>query len=254
MRGNPVIHSFFMEQDRISNGSGCRVRRSRAGPRKRTWRSTWGTITTSSQFYDLRGFCPYPFANGEMAKQEHSNGQGTVPCDVSSRRTNRLASETAILEIMPFLPSTNGAERGFRTGDHWHGSAFCQSSPMDNRAPRPEPRTKRRNWSGCFAMPIRGRQTARREITPGRVAAESPCALFASSREILPTCSNRRRMLLDSANTNSGLAKEPSATADSAHFPSRPESTSISDKHGRVSDYRHVRSASRALKILEGGT
>jgi len=34
-------------------------------------------------------------------------------------------------------------------------------------------------------------------------------------------------MLHASANTHSGAAREPSANVDSAHFPSRPESTRI---------------------------
>ena len=47
----------------------------------------------------------------------------------------------------------------------------------------------------------------------------------AWGRGISPDCSRWHSMLNVSANTNSGAAREPSASVDSAHFSSRPEST-----------------------------
>ena len=49
---------------------------------------------------------------------------------------------------------------------------------------------------------------------------QSFCALLASSREMSPVRSNRRKMLVASAKASCGPAKALSATADSAHVPS----------------------------------
>ena len=82
----------------------------------------------------------------------------------------------------------------------------------------------------------------------------SPWAVVASMRDICSARSNRRSMLLASAKTNSGPAKPPSASSDSAHLPSVPGVDQCRYEHRCVDDSRHVRSASRARRILDGGT
>ena len=154
---------------------------------------------------------------------------------------------------MSFLPSTNGAERGSHTGDHWRDSAFCQSSPGDNRAPRPAPRTKRRNWSGCSAMPIRGRQTARRETTPGQAAADPRvrcwpqagrfCRLVPAAQDVARFGQRQFRTGQRSL-SDGGLRPFP--------FPPRVDPGPRQARTHRRLPSRPVRIT--ALKMLEGGT
>ena len=129
-------------------------------------------------------------------------------------------------------------------------------------------RTRRRNWSGCSATPIRARQTARKETAQGQAEADLRVRCWPQVerfRRLVPTaaecCSprptpapdrpeNPRRAWIPPISplaprpeprqarmhsrpvchgraecSASGPAGESSASVDSAHLPSRPEST-----------------------------